>query len=71
MAESTSIIVPKTMPLSQRISEVNRRLSEWFETLEIPFNVEKDAFHLNKCEKSTNSYRYYYSITRDARLSGE
>jgi hypothetical protein len=70
MAESITITLPKTMPLTKRVSEVNLQLSEWIESLEPPFNVEKDTFQLRKFDQNENEYSYQYIISRDTRISG-
>lgn len=70
MAESITITLPKTMPLTKRVTEVNLQLSEWIESLETPFNVEKDTFQLRKCDRNENEYSYQYIINRDTRISG-
>lgn len=70
MAESITITLPKTMPLTKRVSEVNLQLSEWIETLETPFNIEKDTFQLRKFDQNESEYSYQYIINRDTRITG-
>lgn len=70
MAESITINLPKTMPLTKRVSEVNQRLSEWIVSLDTPFNVEKDTFQLRKCARNEKEFSYQYIISRDTRISG-
>ena len=64
MPESTTIQLKKSMPIDQRIEEVNRRISEWIETLDEPFNHETDEFQLVSFESGTKQYRYQYAIAR-------
>lgn len=64
MYESTTIQLNKDMPIDQRIEEVNRRISEWIETLEEPFDHETDEFQLINFESGTKQYRYKYAIAR-------
>lgn len=70
MSESTTITLPTTMPLRERLSEVNKRLSEWITSLENPFNVERDTFELNKYDRTKEGYCYQYIIQRDAKITG-
>jgi hypothetical protein len=65
MPESTTIILPKAMPVAQRIPGVSKQISEWLESLEKPFNLEKDALHLAKYEKNAKSYSYHYVLDRN------
>jgi hypothetical protein len=69
MVETTSITVPKTMTLSERLSEVNKRLLQWIESLERPFDDETDSFQLSRCEATDDGYSYHYVINRDAKIS--
>ena len=66
MPESTMITLPKTMPLVERISEVNRLLSEWLKTLE-GFVCGRDVLRLTKYERKAEKYSYHYII--DHRVS--
>jgi hypothetical protein len=69
MQESTIIKLPKTMPVADRIPGVSRQISKWLETLEKPFNIEKDALHLAKCERNVKNFKYYYVLDRDIKIS--
>ncbi len=64
MHESTTIRLNKNMPIDERIDEVNRRILEWIDTLDEPFNHETDEFQLIKFENGTKQYRYQYAIAR-------
>ncbi len=64
MQESTTITLNKNMPIGQRIEEVNRRISEWIETLDEPFNHETDEFQLIRFDKKSKQYQYKYMIAR-------
>jgi hypothetical protein len=66
MPESTMITLPKTMPLVERISEVNRQLSDWLKSLE-GFVCGRDALRLTKYEREAEKYSYHYII--DHRVS--
>ena len=66
MPEATMITLPKTMPLVERISEVNRQLSEWFKSLE-GFVCGRDVLRLTKYERKAKKYSYHYII--DHRVS--
>ena len=69
MLEFTTITLPKTMPLTERISEVSRQISEWLESLEIPFNDEKDVLRLTRYERNDEKHSYHYSVDRGASVS--
>ena len=59
-SESITITLPKTMPCSDRVSEVAKRISEWLKSFEKPFNYRTNSLRLEKCEKSHNEYIYRY-----------
>ena len=65
MPESTTIILPKAMPVAQRIPGVSKQISEWLESLEKPFNLDKDALHLARYEKNAKNYSYHYVLDRN------
>ena len=62
MLEHTTIILPKTMPLDERISEVGKQISEWIRSLETQPNDVTGRLYLTKYEKTDNGYSYQYSI---------
>ena len=61
-SESITITLPKTMPCSDRVSEVGKRISEWLKSFEKPFNYRTNSLRLKECEKSHNEYIYRYEI---------
>lgn len=69
MPESTTIILPKTMPVTERIPGVSKQILEWLNTLEEPFNLERDVFHLAKYERNVKDFKYYYVLDRDIKIS--
>ena len=71
MHEFITISLPTTMPLIERLSEANRQLSEWLESLENPFDIETDTFELKKCNRTDNEYSYHYTIIRGSRISAK
>lgn len=64
MFVSKTITIQRTMPLIERISEVSKQISEWLETLEKPFNLEKDMLRLTKYERKGGKYLYHYTVRR-------
>ena len=69
MPESTTITLPKTMPINKRLPGVSKQILEWLESLEKPFNLETDALHLAKYERNIRNYRYQYVLDRDIKIS--
>jgi hypothetical protein len=67
MRESTVISLPKKMPLVERITEANRKISEWISTLEKPLNDEKDDIQLEKYKQDHKEYTCHYIIVRDVK----
>jgi hypothetical protein len=63
MSEHRTITFPKTTPLIERISGVSKEISEWLESLEEPFNVNRDTMQLVKYERN-DKYSYHYIIDR-------
>ena len=70
MCEQTTIECPKTMPLVERISGVSKEISKWLDSLEEPFNVDKDVIQLRKYEQN-DKYSYHYTIDRDVKEPGK
>ena len=64
MPESTTINLNKDMSIGERIEEVNRRISEWIETLDEPFNHDTDEFQLVQFNIKSKHYQYKYTIAR-------
>ena len=71
MAETTTIILPRSMSLIDRISEVRKRLTAWTSSLPESFNDETDALRMKKCEQKDEVYIYHYIIDRKVRLPDE
>ena len=67
MIESTTITLPKEMPLTERFSEVNRHIAEWIESLDKPFNYDTDQLQMAKYSSDESEYFYRYIIERDAK----
>jgi hypothetical protein len=68
-----TIALPKRMPLTDRISEVSKQLSEWVRYTYIPppgFRVLDESLRLIKVTKTDVEYRYHYAITLGARAWG-
>ena len=63
MSEHKTIILPKTMPLVERISGVSKEISEWIKSFEEPFNVSTDVIQLAKYERN-DKYSYHYIVDR-------
>lgn len=64
MSESITITLPKAMPTGERILGASKRISEWLESLEKPFNIEKDELLLTRYEQNDKDYSYRYIINR-------
>jgi hypothetical protein len=62
-----TVSLPTTMPLMEQVTEVNRKISEWIDSLDEPFNDELDVFQLTRYERDGNKNRYHYIISRDAK----
>ena len=71
MPESINITLPKAMPMDERILGASRRISEWLESLEKPFNIEKDKLLLTRYEQSDEDYSYHYIINRSMKSPKE
>ena len=67
MAESITISVPKSMPITERISELGRQLSDWLNSLNEPLHFWRDKLELTKCEANGGEHIYQYAIRRGAR----
>jgi hypothetical protein len=62
MNNSKTVTLPRTMPLTIRISEASRKISEWLRSLDRPFNHETDKLQLTRYERSETAFSYHYSI---------
>ncbi|MFC1883390.1 hypothetical protein ACFL2O_01350 [Thermodesulfobacteriota bacterium] len=67
MPDSMTVSLPSTMPLMEQVTEVNKKISEWINSLEEPFNDELDVFQLMRYERNGNKNCYHYIISRDAK----
>jgi len=65
MNKKTTIILPKKMPLTERISVVSKEISEWLEALEKPLNIRTDILCLAEY-KANGRFSYHYVIERGA-----
>ena len=63
MAEYTVIKLPKSMSLSDRISEASKVISEWLKSLDTPLNENTDLIHLAGYKRN-GTYIYQYIIER-------
>ena len=71
MPESIMITLPRAMPMVERILGVSKRISEWLESLEKPFKVEKDELLLTRYEQNDKDYSYHYIINRSMKSPKE
>lgn len=71
MPESITITLPKAMPMDERILGASKRISEWLESLEKPFNIKKDELLLTRYEQSDKDYSYRYIINRSMKSPKE
>jgi len=70
MLESKTIVLPKRMPVAERIAEANRQISEWIGSFDEPYNDQADALHMEKYERNETEHKYHYTIERNVRTSG-
>ena len=70
MLETKTVVLPKRMPVAERIAEANRQISEWIGSLEEPYNEKNDALHMKDCKINDTEYRYRYAIERNVGTSG-
>ena len=70
MRESQTIVLPKKMPVAERIVEANRLIFEWIGSLEEPYNEKNDALHMKDCKSNDTEYKYQYTIERNVGTSG-
>ncbi len=54
------------MPLIDRISGVSKEICKWLESLEEPFNIDRDVMQLAKYEQN-DKYSYHYILDRAAK----
>ncbi len=70
MPETKTIVLPKRMPVAERIAEANRQISEWIDSLEKPYNEKNDALHMKDCKSNDTEYEYRYTIERNVGTFG-
>jgi hypothetical protein len=63
MSESKKITFPRNMSLIDRITGVSEEIGKWLDSLEEPFDVDRDTMHLVKCERNDH-YSYHYILDR-------
>ena len=63
MDEHTVIKLPKSMSLTERISEASKVISEWLKSLDTPLNDSTDLIHLAGYKRN-GKYIYQYIIER-------
>ena len=63
MNEYTIITLPRSMSLSERISEASKVISEWVKSLDTPLNEDTDLIHLAHYKRN-GKYVYQYVIER-------
>jgi hypothetical protein len=64
--ESKTIAVSKKASLASRISETGKRVRNWLNVLEVPFDHAIDKLQLKKCELVHDHCVYHYGIVRGA-----
>jgi hypothetical protein len=69
MNESLTIVLPRKMSLSGRISEASRQINEWLLSPDVVFKNERDKLQMTKWERDDREYRYHYLIIRGKGLS--
>jgi hypothetical protein len=69
MLESKIIILPRSMPVGERITEVGEQLSEWLNSFGELTKAAWNTLRLTKVEKTKKEYNYYYSISTGEELS--
>ena len=62
--ESKTIAVFKRAGLASRISETGKRVRNWLNVLEVPFDHAIDKLKLKKCELVHDHCVYHYGILR-------
>jgi hypothetical protein len=62
MPLSITVTLPKKMPLSKRILEASKQISDWLDSLGAQLNDKKERLQLTKCEIKDDEFCYHYSI---------
>jgi hypothetical protein len=66
---SKTITVPKSMPLTERISEVSSQISEWLDSFGEISDADRKTMRLRKAEQIDKEYKYHYSVSLGEELS--
>ena len=61
MAPEKVVALPKSMPLSKRISEAKKQLEEWLKSLGKPINKNR-ILRLKAWEQVDKEFKYHYEI---------
>ena len=69
MHELTTVTVPRSMPLTTRIAEASKQVSLWLETLEEPFDHERNKLLLTRCDRTPEEFLYHYAVINRKELS--
>lgn len=69
MNESLTIVLPRKMSLSGRISEASRQIKEWLLSPDVVFSHERDKLQMTKWELDDRECRYHYLIIKGKGLS--
>ena len=69
MSESKTITLPATMPLGDQISEVNKQIVQWLESLDEPLENGADLLRLKKFERKDGKLNFHYEIIERKKAS--
>lgn len=64
MSNSLTIVLPRKMSLTERISQASKQINEWLQSLDVAFSNERDKLQMAKWERNDREYRYHYLIIR-------
>lgn len=64
MPESITSTLPKGKLEVEQILLASNRISEWLESLERPFNIEKNELQLTRYDQNNKNYSYHYLDNR-------
>jgi hypothetical protein len=65
MPESFTINIKENIPLGVRVAEAKKQLLIWLDSLDNPFEPNKDILRLIKYEKNDHEYIYKYILERE------
>jgi hypothetical protein len=66
MFESKTITVPNNIPVYARIEEAKTKISQWMQSLDKPFRLDKDTLSLVNYRQKEHAYSLFYKIQREA-----